>query len=75
MKISYDPEADAIYIHFRSNGTTVAETREVTEEILVDVDEKENIIGLEILFASKQIPVADLSSVTIEGLVQLAKAA
>ncbi|MEW5718327.1 MAG: DUF2283 domain-containing protein [Chloroflexota bacterium] len=75
MKISSDPEADAIYIHFRSNGATVAETREVTDEILVDVDEKENIIGLEILFASKQIPVSDLSSVTIEGLVQLAKAA
>ncbi len=75
MKISYDPEADAIYIHFRSNGANVAGTREVTEDILVDVDEKENIVGLEILFASQQIPAAELSSITIEGLVQLVKAA
>ena len=75
MKISYDPEADAIYIHFRSNGETVAETREVTEDILVDVDDKENIMGLEILFASQQIPAAELASITIEGLAQLTKAA
>lgn len=75
MKISYDPQADAIYIHFRSNGQHVAETREVTEDILVDVDEKENIMGLEILFASQQIPAAELASVTIEGLAQLTKAA
>ena len=75
MKISCDPEADAIYVHFRSNGETVAETREVTEDILVDVDDKENIMGLEILFASQQIPATELASITIEGLAQLTKAA
>jgi uncharacterized protein YuzE len=75
MKITYDPEADALYIHLQPEGTTVAETREVTEEIFVDLDEKKNIIGLEILSVSQQIPAAELFSVTLANLMQTAQAA
>ena len=74
MKITYDPEADALYIYLQTEGTSVAETREVTEEIFVDLDEKENIIGVEILSVSQQIPPKEISSITLMNLMQTAQA-
>ncbi|MBI1743758.1 DUF2283 domain-containing protein [Candidatus Acetothermia bacterium] len=74
MKITYDPEADALYIYLPPEGTSVAETREVTEEIFVDLDEKDNIIGVEILSVSQQIPPREISSITLTNLLQTAQA-
>lgn len=74
MKITYDPEADALYIHFQPEGTAVAATHEVTEEVFVDLDEKENIIGLEVLSVSQQMPAAELFSVTLANLMRTAQA-
>lgn len=53
MKISYDPKVDAMYIRFRSGKYD--HTKKVSEEILIDVDKKGAILGLEILDAKKQI--------------------
>jgi uncharacterized protein YuzE len=75
MKITYDSQADAMYILFQPEGATVFETYEVTEDIMIDLDENENIVGLEILFASQQIPPDELLSVNIEGLIESAQVA
>ncbi|MDO8486723.1 MAG: DUF2283 domain-containing protein [Candidatus Curtissbacteria bacterium] len=52
MKISYDPKVDAMYIRFRSGKYD--RTKKVTDEILVDVTKKGEVLGLEILDAKKQ---------------------
>jgi uncharacterized protein YuzE len=43
----YDPDAEAVYI--RISQGDVAETVEVTDELYIDVDEKGDPIGIEIL--------------------------
>lgn len=75
MKITYDPKADAMYILLQPDSTIVSETRGVTEDVLIDLDEDENIIGLEILFASRQIPLNELLPVNFEGLIEPARVA
>ena len=53
MKITYDKIADAMYIYL--NKTKVFKTIKMTDKLLVDVDKKGNIFGIEILGASSQI--------------------
>jgi len=59
MRITYDSEADALYIKFQK--ATVAETHQVNDDLSVDLDEQGHIVGLEVLFASKQIPRSELA--------------
>lgn len=51
MKISYDKKVDAMYIKFR-NGQ-YDHTKKVTDDVLVNVSKKGEVLGLEILDASK----------------------
>lgn len=50
MKITYDPEADAIYIKFTNR--TPLRAIELEEGVNYDIDENGHLIGLEILDAS-----------------------
>lgn len=52
MKITYDPKVDAMYIRFKSGRYD--HTKKITDEILVDVGKKGEMLGLEILDAKKQ---------------------
>jgi uncharacterized protein YuzE len=52
MKFTYDPEADAISLFW---GTTVAESDEIAPGVILDYDAQGNVVGVEILDASKQI--------------------
>ena len=72
MKISYDAEADALYICFRDGK--IEESDEVSEGFIVDYDADRKPIALEILDASevlggKQEIAVDLSKA---GVVKLA---
>ena len=53
MKITYDKKVDAMYIRFKKG--LYDHTKKVTDEILVDVTKKGEVLGLEILDASKNI--------------------
>jgi len=53
MKITYDEQADAVYIYL--NKKPIAHTKEVEQGIVVDLAKDGAFIGLEILFASKKI--------------------
>ena len=59
MKIEYDKEADALYLELSKNK--IYNTREESDNFLVDVDKKGNIVGIEILNASKITPLKKLS--------------
>ena len=50
MKISYDKEADAMYITLKKGA--IYETVEVGRDFMLDQDKKGNVLGFEILNAS-----------------------
>lgn len=62
MKVSYDPTADALYIYFRDKKST--RTEEVNEDVLIDYCGKE-MIGIEVLDASKKLATKDLNSLIL----------
>ena len=63
MKITYDPVADAMYIYL-SEKKKSTRTEEVSNDLIVDYAGKE-LIGIEVLDASKKLSVKDLDSVTL----------
>jgi len=54
MKIKYDSKVDAAYISFKKGPMQVT-TMRLTEDIAVDFGPKEEIVGIEILDASKHL--------------------
>lgn len=52
MKIKYDSEVDAAYISFKKGPTEVTTIR-LSEDIAIDLGPSEEIVGIEILDASK----------------------
>lgn len=63
MKITFDKEADAMYIYLKKKK--VFKTKEITDDTIVDLDKNGNVIGIELLCASKRIPIEKLSDVKI----------
>ncbi len=51
MKITYDPEVDALYLEFQHLDEGQVETRQLTEEIIADYSPDGRLAGLEILDA------------------------
>jgi uncharacterized protein YuzE len=66
MKIQYDAEADALYIHLRE--VAVDDNVDIEDGVTVDLDEGRHIVGVEILDASKRLSPSELAKVWIEGL-------
>ncbi|MBM3142637.1 MAG: DUF2283 domain-containing protein [Chloroflexi bacterium] len=68
MKISYDPEVDALYISFKQ-GPTELTTIRLSEDFAIDLGPKEEIIGIEILDASEHLNLERLQpKVMLENL-------
>ncbi|MBZ8181619.1 MAG: DUF2283 domain-containing protein [Oscillatoria sp. PMC 1051.18] len=67
MKISYDPEVDALSITFIETTVT---TKEVTEGIAIDYDSNGQVAGIEILDATKNLGGKEtLRQVIVEGVM------
>lgn len=66
MKIEYCKEADALYVYFRE--VNIAKSKEVEEGVVIDIDEKGHIVGIEILDASKRLTTKELVNINIENL-------
>ncbi len=62
MRISYDEKTDALYIRLKE--TQYYESDEVKEGVLLDYDDKGNLVGIEILDASEYLSRDELASVT-----------
>lgn len=66
MKISYDPEVDALSIVFRETTVT---TKELAEGIAGEYDSEGQLVGIEILDAVKRLVGQEtLRQVILEGL-------
>lgn len=66
MNFTYDPIADAVGITFK-NGK-VAETKEISPGILLDVDRNNKPLYLEILDASKKFEKKQTGTLSFEPL-------
>jgi len=64
MKITYDKDVDALYIRFRKGG--FAKNKVIDDFTILDMDKKDHILGIEILNASKRMPLKSLASVNFE---------
>jgi len=64
MKVKYFPETDTAFVEFSNNS--VAITKEINENIIIDLDEKGNLVGMTIEHANKQ---ANLSEFSIEQIL------
>ena len=70
MEISYDKEADAMYIEFRKG--TFATNKKIDDFTIVDYDKDGSILGIELLDVSKRIPIESLSQVNVKTLLAVA---
>jgi len=59
MKIQYFQDTDTLYIEFRPGE--VAETRDLDEDTLLDVDAAGNICGITVEHASEQADIPHFS--------------
>ena len=66
MKLEYDPQADAIYL--RLKDAEIASTREVEDNLIVDLDASGRMIGIELLFVSDYLAPEDIDSFTVTNL-------
>jgi uncharacterized protein YuzE len=57
MKITYDPEVDALYIRFRETTVT---TQHIAEGMAADYDAEGHLAGIEILDAVKRLGDRDV---------------
>ena len=67
MEITYDKEADAIYIKFKEGK--FAKNKKVDDFTILDLDNEDTILGIELLDVSKRIPSESLSEVNVKNLI------
>ena len=58
MKIEYYPETDSLYIDLSSRPSL--DSREVSEGIVLDYDEDDNLVGIDIDHASLKLDIREL---------------
>jgi uncharacterized protein YuzE len=59
MKISYYPETDSLYIDLSEQPS--AESREISEGIVLDYDAQGRLVGIDIDNASKKVELTKLT--------------
>ncbi|MBN1189713.1 MAG: DUF2283 domain-containing protein [Dehalococcoidales bacterium] len=64
MRIKVDKANDALY--FRLDESPVIESEEVQPGIIMDYNERGQVIGIEILGINQRIPVAELQKLQFE---------
>lgn len=63
MKVSYDKEHDIAYIQFSDKKPAGA--IEIEEGVVLDITEKNEIVGIEIFDAGKRLPLETLYRITL----------
>jgi uncharacterized protein YuzE len=67
MKISYDPEIDALYIRLLKGKHECRSVR-LSEEVALNIGPGEKLVGIEILEARSVLDSDKMPSVVLEGL-------
>ena len=72
MEITYDKEADAVYIEFRKGD--FAKNKKLDDFTILDLDKGGQVLGIELLKASKRIPLKSLSTLYVKGPIGVIEA-
>jgi uncharacterized protein YuzE len=64
MKIQYDKQADALYIYL--NKGRIKKTIKAGKNILVDMGDKDRILGVEFYKISRSLPEKKLQNISVE---------
>lgn len=67
MRITYDPEADALYVELRY--ARAVDNVDIEDGISVDLDSEGHVLGFEILGARERLGRDPLDDVSIERLI------
>ncbi len=67
MKISYDPEIDALYIRL-IEGEHECRTVRLNEEIALNIGLGEKLVGIEVLDAKQVLGKGELPSLVLENM-------
>ena len=54
MKVTYDPEVDALYVRFVDEGVEVT-TQRLTDDVAIDYGPNGAVVGIEILDATENV--------------------
>ena len=63
MKITYDPEADAMNITFQEGKYDIS--KEIADGIIVDYTKEGKVISIEILNVKKRMPIKSVEDITV----------
>ena len=61
MRVRVDKEVDALY--FRLDESRIVESEEIRPGVIVDYDDKDQVVGVEFLDISKRAPAKELASI------------
>ena len=71
MEISYDKDADALYIEFQKGK--FQRNKKIDDLTIIDLDENEQILGIELLAVSKRLHLNSLSELKFKTLMSTAE--
>lgn len=71
MKITYDPEADALYI--RIGDGEFRENKEPVPGVILDIGKNGELLGIEILEVSQRYPLKELTHVDVSMPLEVAE--
>jgi uncharacterized protein YuzE len=72
MKLNYHPETDSLYIDLSEKPS--AESREISEGVVLDYDAQGNLVGIDIDNASRKVELQTLVLSRLPGKVQTSAA-
>jgi uncharacterized protein YuzE len=64
MKLTVDPEADALYL--RLNDAEIVDSEQVASGVVLDYDANDNVVGVELLHLSKRGGPVEVEKVVFE---------
>ncbi len=64
MKVHYDEKSDAIYM--RLDDSKIIDSQEVEPGIILDFNDKNKVVGIEILDVRQHAPMANLKQMQFE---------
>lgn len=68
MKLKVDQQADALYLSL--SEASASRSEEVSPGIVVDYDERDRVVGIEMLYLSKRVPEIDVRRLLFEAVPQ-----
>ncbi len=64
MRVHFDEQADALYL--RLDESNIADSEEVSPGVILDFNDRDQVVGVEILRVKERVPSANLRQMQFE---------